>query len=204
MNSGLIIPLLSSPADGWLAIRDANLSVREVYLRYVIPFALITPVCGFIGATQVGWPIAGADKLFMTSDSAFRIAVLSFLAILVAIMMIGKLVQWMGQTYEAKQPLSRCVSLAVFCITPLLLIGFATLYPPLWFIYLLGFSTGIQRIFALHRRADHDGYFQGPWLPVFKRDPYGGINRTGWFAGGHGEYVEFWAGARFCLLSQGH
>ena len=150
MSSGLIIPLLSSPADGWLAIRDANLSVREVYLRYVIPFALITPVCGFIGATQVGWPIAGADKLFMTSDSAFRIAVLSFLAILVAIMMIGKLVQWMGQTYEAKQPLSRCVSLAVFCITPLLLIGFATLYPPLWFIYLLGLPALGYSVFLLY------------------------------------------------------
>jgi len=139
MSSGLIIPLLSSPADGWLAIRDANLSVREVYLRYVIPFALITPVCGFIGATQVGWPVAGADKLFMTSDSAFRIAVLSFVAILVAIMMIGKLIQWMGQTYEAKQPLSRCVSL-----------GFATLYPPLWFIYLLGLPALGYSVFLLY------------------------------------------------------
>jgi hypothetical protein len=150
MNSGLIIPLFSSPADGWLAIRNANLSVREVYFRYVIPLALITPVCGFIGATQVGWPVTGADKLFMTSDSAFRIAVLSFVAILVAIMMIGKLVQWMGQTYDARQPLSRCVNLAAFCITPLLFIGVATLYPPLWFIYLLGLPALGYSVFLLY------------------------------------------------------
>ncbi len=150
MNSGLIIPLFTSPADGWLAIRNANLSVSEVYFRYVIPLALITPVCGFIGATQVGWPVAGADKLFMTPASAFRIAVLSFVAILVAIMMIGKLVQWMGQTYDANQPLSRCVSLAAFCITPLLFIGVATLYPPLWFIYLLGLPALGYSVFLLY------------------------------------------------------
>ena len=150
MNSGLIITLLSSPANGWLAIRKADLSVREVYFRYVIPLALITPVCGFIGATQVGWPVAGADKLFMTTDSAFRIAILSFLAILVAIMMIGKMVQWMGQTYEADQPLSRCISLAAFCITPLLMIGVATLYPPLWFIYLLGLPALGYSVFLLY------------------------------------------------------
>lgn len=150
MNSGLIKPLLSSPADGWLVIKKANLSVRDVYIRYVIPLALITPICGFIGATQIGWPVAGADKLFMTSDSAFRIAVLSFIAILVAIMMIGKLVQWMGQTYEAQQPLSRCVNLAAFCISPLLMIGVATLYPPLWFIYLLGLPALGYSVFLLY------------------------------------------------------
>jgi hypothetical protein len=150
MNSSLILLLFCSPAEGWLAIRKANLSVKEVYFKYVIPLALITPVCGFIGATQVGWPVAGADKLFMTTGSAFRIAVLSFIAILVAIMMIGKLMQWMGQTYEANQPLSRCISLAAFCITPLLFIGVATLYPPLWFIYLLGLPTLGYSVFLLY------------------------------------------------------
>jgi hypothetical protein len=150
MNSGLIISVLSSPADGWLAIREANLSVKQVYIRYVIPLALITPICGFIGATQIGWPVAGADTLYLTADSAFRIAVLSFVAILVAIMMIGKLVQWMGQTYDAQQPLSRCVNLAAFCITPLLLIGVATLYPPLWFIYLLGLPALGYSVFLLY------------------------------------------------------
>ena len=150
MNSGLIIPLFSSPAEGWVAIRNADLSVKEVYLKYVIPLALITPICGFIGTTQVGWPVAGADTLYMTTASAFRIAVLSFIAILVAIMMIGKLMQWMGQTYDASQPLSRCISLATFCITPLLFVGVATLYPPLWFIYLLGLPALGYSVFLLY------------------------------------------------------
>ena len=150
MSSGLLIPLFSSPADGWVAIRNANLSIKEIYFRYVIPLALITPVCGFIGATQVGWPVAGADELFMTSYSAFRIAVLSFIAILVSITMIGKMVQWMGQTYDAQQPLSRCIGLAAFCITPLLLTGFAMLYPPLWFIYLVGLPALGYSVYLLY------------------------------------------------------
>ena len=150
MNPGLIIPLFSSPEEGWHSIRKANLSVKETYFRYIIPLALIAPICGFIGSTQIGWPVAGADRLFMTSYSAFRIAVLSFIAILVAIMVIGKMVQWMGQTYEAEQPLSRCISLAVFCITPLLMTGIAMLYPPLWFIYLVGLPALAYSVLLLY------------------------------------------------------
>jgi hypothetical protein len=150
MSSCLLKTLLLTPAEGWKAIQQANLSVADCYIRLVVPLALITPICGYIGATQVGWPIPGADTLFMTPESAFRIAVLSFLAILVAVLVIGKLIQWMGQTYEAEQPLARCVSLAAYTITPLLLVGFATLYPPPWFIYLLGLPALGYSVFLLY------------------------------------------------------
>ena len=150
MKPSLIKTLLLSPADGWPAIQQADLSIAEVYLRQVVPLAMITPICGYIGATQVGWPIPGADTLFMTPESAFRIAILSFLAILVAVLVIGKMIQWMGQTYEAQQSLSRCVNLAAYTITPLLLIGFATLYPPPWFIYLLGLPALGYSVFLLY------------------------------------------------------
>jgi hypothetical protein len=112
MTPILMTTLLLSPAEGWQAIQKADLSITECYFRQVIPLALITPVCGYIGATRVGWPVPGADTVLMTPDSAFRIAIISFLAILVSVGVIGKLIQWMGQTYEAEQPLSRCISLA--------------------------------------------------------------------------------------------
>jgi len=150
MTPFLMTTLLFSPADGWQAIRKANLSIKECYFRQVIPLALITPVCGYIGATRVGWPVPGADTVLMTTSSAFRIAIISFLAILVSIGAIGKLIQWMGQTYEAEQPLSRCIGLAAYTITPLLIIGFATLYPPLWFTYLLGLPALGYSVFLLY------------------------------------------------------
>jgi hypothetical protein len=150
MNPILMTTLLFSPVDGWQAIRKANLSITKCYFRQVIPLASITPVCGYIGATRVGWPVPGADTVLMTPDSAFRMAIISFLAILVSVGVIGKLIQWMGQTYEAEQPLSRCVSLAAYTITPLLIIGFATLYPPLWFIYLLGLPALGYSVFLLY------------------------------------------------------
>jgi hypothetical protein len=150
MMPSLIKTLLVSPVEGWQAIQKANLSVSECYFGHVIPLALIMPICGYIGVTQVGWPVAGADTVFMTTGSAFRMAVLLFLAILVSVMVIGKLIQWMGQTYEAEQPLSRCISLAAYTITPLLIVGFATLYPPLWFIYLLGLPALGYSVFLLY------------------------------------------------------
>ena len=146
----LITTLLFSPVEGWQAIQKANLSISACYFRQVIPLALIMPVCGYIGATRVGWPVPGADTVFMTPGSALRMAIISFIAILVSVGAIGKLIQWMGQTYEAEQPLSRCISLAAYTITPLLIIGFATLYPPLWFIYLLGLPALGYSVFLLY------------------------------------------------------
>jgi len=59
-------------------------------------------------------------------------AILYYLAFLAAIFSIAIMIRWMGQTYGADQPLSRCLTLSVFIPVPILLIGVMQLYPVLW------------------------------------------------------------------------
>ena len=134
----MITTLLMHPASGWEKIRDAGLSIKECYIKYVIPMALVPPIAAFIGTTQVGWKVGQSDAVRLTVDSALQISVASFFAMLVVVFVIAKTIHWMAATYDSTQSLASCFSLAAFTATPLFLVGITLLYPMPWFVYLVG------------------------------------------------------------------
>ena len=69
---------------------------------------------------------------------------------LVAVATIGKLIQWMGETYGARQPLSQSVALAAYTATPLFLIGIMQLYPVLWLNMLVGLPALAYTVYLLY------------------------------------------------------
>jgi len=142
--------ILSEPKLAWPRIHDAAWSIPELYLRIVVPLALISPICGFIGTTKVGWQIATEVPARLTVASALPISVVYFGAILVAVFVLGAMIRWMGETYGANQPLSRCVSLAAYTAVPLFLVGFFQLYPVLWLNFLVGLPALAYSVYLLY------------------------------------------------------
>lgn len=152
--------LLANPAREWAAIRDGGYTTLECYTRHTLLFALIPAVAGFVGTSQIGWEIGG-DTVRLTAGSAARIAVLYYLAMLVAVYTVGRVIHWMGQTYGAEQPVARCVALATFTATPLFLFGAMQLYPILWLNLVIGlpvlgytvflFYTGVPIVMEIPR-----------------------------------------------------
>lgn len=126
-----IFGLLTQPVKQWQKLHDSNPSMLQVILP-VLLLAAIPPVAGYIGTTTKGWSIGAGDPVKLAADNALILAILYYLAILAAIFSVALMIRWMGQTYGADQPLSRCVTLAVFIPVPLLLIGIMQLYPVLW------------------------------------------------------------------------
>ncbi len=55
-----------------------------------------------------------------------------------AVIGVGVVIRWMGQTYGADQPLSKCMVLASLTASPLFLIGIMQLYPVLWLNFVVG------------------------------------------------------------------
>jgi len=142
--------ILSEPKLAWPRIHDEAWSIPELYLRIVVPLALISPICGFIGTTKVGWQIATEVPARLTVASALPISVVYFGAILVAVFVLGAMIRWMGETYGANQPLSRCVSLAAYTAVPLFLVGFFQLYPVLWLNFLVGLPALAYAVYLLY------------------------------------------------------
>ena len=138
MKINLIGNLLLHPAAGWEQVKAEGLSIKECYGKYVIPLALIAPIATFIGTSMVGWRVGSDDPVRLTTDSALKISVLTFFAMLVVVYVLARTIHWMAQTYDSDKPLSECFALAAFTAVPLFLVGITMVYPMPWFVYLVG------------------------------------------------------------------
>ncbi|MXZ80616.1 MAG: YIP1 family protein [Gammaproteobacteria bacterium] len=157
--------ILFRPAEAWQAIRSESWTIGGLYLGTIVPLAAIPPLAGYYGTTHHGWQIAGNAPVRLTPDSALPISIAYFIAILVAFYVIALLIQWMSSTYGERQPLVRCLALAVYSAIPLLLIGVVQAYPVLWVNLVAGLVAMTYAVYLLYRGVpivmdipDHRGF----------------------------------------------
>lgn len=144
-----IIGFFLHPRDEWEEVRSENITSARLML-HILALGAIPVVSGYIGTTQFGWNIGTAETIKLTAESAAIIAVLYYLIIILAVFSVGWMIHWMGQTYGASQPLSRCLRLAAYIPIPLFLVGIVQIYPVLWFNLLVGIPAVTYTVFMLY------------------------------------------------------
>ena len=126
-----IYGLFTHPREEWQNIEKERSENKVLYQGYVAILALIPVVCGYIGTVKVGWTIGNDELVRLSPDSGLILCSLSYMALLVSIFILGKLIDWIGKTYGAdideKHP--RGMSLASYAMTPLFLAGAVAIYP---------------------------------------------------------------------------
>lgn len=142
--------LFAHPEQEWKAIAKEDCTIRKCYGSHVLLLAAIPPIAGYIGTAYVGWQIVTREVHKLTPNSALWIAIASYLTILVAVFTIGKLIHWMGQTYDANRTLAQCITLAAYTATPLFLMGIMLLYPLLWLNFMLGLPVLAYTVYLLY------------------------------------------------------
>lgn len=142
--------LFAHPKKEWEAIRDDQCTIGKCYAVHVLILAAIPAVSGFIGTTQIGWHIGSGDPTKLTTSSATLLAIAYYAAMLVGVFLMGWMIKWMSETYGSAQPLSRCIKLAAYTVTPLFLIGVMYLYPILWLIMLIGMAALAYTVYLLY------------------------------------------------------
>ena len=130
--------LLARPKAEWAAIHDRHYDVVRSLIGHTVIFALIPAVAGYYGTTRTGWQIGTGDAVRLTEESALRIAILYYLAMVAATFCVAWMIHWMSRTYGASQPLGQCYALATYTATPLFLVGLMHLQPILWLNLLVG------------------------------------------------------------------
>ncbi len=145
-----IIGLFTHPKQEWINIRNQNCSIGKCLATHTFFLAAIPAISGFIGTTQIGWRLGAGPPVKLTIDNALMIAVLYYLAMLVAVASIGALIKWMGKTYEADRPWSRAIVLASYTATPLFIIGVFQLYPILWLNLVIGLPALAYTVYLLY------------------------------------------------------
>ncbi len=120
-------------------LRDEKLKGTTEVLFLLALLALIPAVSLFIGTTQIGWSLTpGEETVKLSLISALNSSIAFYLAICFALGVMGFAIHWMERTYGGHASLERCMNLTLYTSTPLLLAGFAGLYPMLWFCVAVG------------------------------------------------------------------
>lgn len=142
--------LLTNPEKEWKAVRAESPGVVGSYISHVLILAAIPVVAGYYGTTRVGWQVIAREVHRLTPESALSIAIASYITLLVAVFVVGKLIEWMGRTYGGKADLGLSVALAAHTATPLFLIGLSFVYPLLWLNLLLGLPALAYTVYLLY------------------------------------------------------
>ena len=132
-----VIGVFTQPKKEWEVVRDSECTLLECYIKHIMLIAAIPPVCAYIGATKVGWSIAG-HSFHLTAASTLPMAIGFYLFSLLAIFIMGRAIEWMAKSFDAKVSLDKAVMIAAQVVTPLFLSGFIALYPIPWLIMLVG------------------------------------------------------------------
>ncbi|WP_421863470.1 Yip1 family protein [Motiliproteus sp.] len=142
--------VLHHPKEEWGLIREEHYSALKCYSSHMIYLAAIPPLAAFIGTTQIGWSITGAEAVKLTVASALPIAIAFYVALLVGAGVMAWFIHWMEKTYGSESSFDDCMVLTTFTATPMFLAGLAALIPILWLDVLIGMGAVAYTIHLLY------------------------------------------------------
>jgi hypothetical protein len=142
--------IIERPKQAWAAIASEDWTVSGLVISVLVPLALISPIAGFIGTTQIGWQIGVGGAVKLTTTSALQISAVYFGAIVVAVLVMGALIHWMSDTYSTKISYVKSVSIATYAAVPLFFAGFFQIYPVLWINFLFGLPALAYSVYLLY------------------------------------------------------
>ena len=144
------IGLLARPRAGWKTIHERHHGVAASLFSHTALFALIPALSSYFGTTRTGWQIGTGAAVRLTESSALSIAILYYVAMVVATISVAWVIGWMSRTYGASQSPGRCYALATFTATPLFLVGLMQLQPVLWLNLLVGLPVLGYTVFIFY------------------------------------------------------
>ena len=142
--------LFAHPGQEWQEITGEERKVGHLHLGEVMVLAAIPAISAFIGTTQVGWSIGGGEAVKLTEGSAMQLTLLSYLAMLAGVGVMGAFIHWMSRTYDASPTLVQCIIFAAYTATPLFVGGLAALYPHIWLGMIVGTAAICYTTYLLY------------------------------------------------------
>lgn len=130
--------IMLHPDKEWKAIRTERHSIAQVFVSHVPVLALIPCVSAYFGVTQVGWSIGDGEAVKLTAESALSLCVLTYIAMLMGVFILGEFINWMSRSYgvsdDAKMRSYEGTALAVYVTVPIFLAGIVGIYPEIWLV----------------------------------------------------------------------
>lgn len=141
--------IYTHPKKEWQAIAERRESLFNS-LTHTLFIALIPPLCSYYSSVYTGWSVGAGEPIYLTSDSALAFAILMYIGLVVGVIALGLMAHWMAHEFGANPSHVQAIEVSAYTATPLYMVGFATLYPELWFIMLIGLAGIAYSVYMLY------------------------------------------------------
>jgi hypothetical protein len=130
--------LILKPKEEWEKIKQESYSISQLFTTYAMILAAIPAFAQFIGLGIVGRSIPWVGWYRYGVGRAFLYAVFLYVGNLVAVYVVGIVINALAPSFGSKQNQDNAMKLAVFSMTPAWVAGAFHIFPILGFLALLG------------------------------------------------------------------
>ncbi|WP_137166539.1 Yip1 family protein [Salinimonas lutimaris] len=144
-----LLGIYTHPREEWQSI-DRKHETYFYALSHIMVMALIPALVTFYSGTQLGWSIGAGDVIRLTQNSAMILAIGMYFGVVAGVVALAILIHELANIFSAEPTYTQSLELAAYTATPLLMVGFAGLYPQLWFVMLIGFVGLAYSVYLLY------------------------------------------------------
>ncbi|MFC1510904.1 Yip1 family protein [Candidatus Margulisiibacteriota bacterium] len=130
--------IIINPRVTWQVIKDETVEVKQLFINYAAPLALIPAICSLIGMTLFGVRMPSGLVVRAPFMEALTAGALGYVFHLVAVFIGGHIIKLLAPVFKSKVDLAASIKLAVFSMTPAWLAGVFSLIPGLGLLSILG------------------------------------------------------------------
>ncbi|QCZ93167.1 Yip1 family protein [Salinimonas iocasae] len=145
-----LLGIYTHPREEWATI-DKKHENCVYALSHILVIALIPSLVTYYSATQLGWKIGAGDTIRLTEQSAFIVSIGLYVGLFLGVLALAFMIRELAGIFDAKPTYTQSLELAAYTATPLFMVGFAGLYPQLWFVMsvgLVGLSYSVYLLYA--------------------------------------------------------
>ena len=128
--------IVLDPKNEWETIATEETTTAELYQKYIIPLAAITPIASFIGLSLIGVsaPLIGTVRIPILSGLSQ--AVLSFALSLAGVFILSLIIDALAPTFGGEKNPAHALKAATYSYTPAWLAGALMILPSLGILIL--------------------------------------------------------------------
>ncbi|WP_416308195.1 Yip1 family protein [Neptunicella sp. SCSIO 80796] len=141
--------LYAHPKEEWQTIDRRHESLLYS-MSHIMIIALIPSLTSYYSAVHLGWSIGVGDPILLTEQSAMIVSAAMYVGLICGAIALAYLIHWMAKTFDANPTYTQSLELAAYTATPLFMVGFASFYPELWFVMLVGLAGLTYSVYLLY------------------------------------------------------
>jgi hypothetical protein len=135
--------IILKPAAEWGVIEQETTSTAELFKKYAIPLAAITPIASFIGMSFVGISLGMFGTIRVPIGTGLVNAIVTFVLMLVGVFAVAQIVNALAPSFGAQKSPAQALKVAIYSYTPVWIAGVLTILPSLGLLTALAGLYGI-------------------------------------------------------------